>query len=86
MVMVLPIVFELAYLQDCMAKKKALIIKSTMQSSALFSRVLEVCCAIHLGRTDVMAFCDLELGNTLIIALIRSWIFVLNSDLLELSR
>ena len=34
----------------------------------------------------MMAFCDLELGDTLHIALIRSWIFVLNPDLLELSR
>ena len=43
-------------------------------------------CAMHLSKAGVIAFYDLELDKTLIIALIISWIFTLNSDLLELSR
>ena len=41
---------------------------------------------MHLRKAGVMAICDLALRNTLLIALIRSWTFVLDPDLLELSR
>ena len=68
-----------------MVKKKALIIKSAVTSFALFSIVLAVCGAIHLNRAGVIAFCDLQLGSTLLMALIRPWMSALNLILLVLS-
>ena len=85
MAIVLPIVFRIAYSHDRMVKKKTTVIKSAMCSSALFSSIFEVNCVIYYRKASMMAFCDLALGDTLIIALIRSWMFVLNPDLLELS-
>ena len=85
MVMVLPTIFGIVNFHDRMAKKNAPIIKSAMWFSALFSTVPDVCWAMHLSKAGVMAFCDFGLGDTLIIALIRSWMLALNPYLLELS-
>ena len=92
MIMVLPNDFGIAYLHDHMTNKKALIIKSAMWSSALFSSLFKVCWPMDLKKAHIMAFWDLVLGEMLIvpptIRTLRFWVVlhvVLTFDCLYIS-